>query len=278
MADVCVIIVAYNSAGVLAEAVSSVPDGIPVIVVDNASTDDSAKIAAAAGARVIDAGGNLGFGAGCNLGAAAADTEFLMLLNPDARLEPSTLDLLMAEMRTDSGIAAAGPLLLNGEGKPEMPRALTLLDEGQAMMEAVPSDATDIGFLSGAALLIRRDVFEEIGGFDAEIFLYLEDDDLCLRLRQAGHRLRLVPEARVMHHEATSSPPSRRSLWLRNHHTMASHVYLASKHGIDVDFGRLRRKARQRLILAWMRLDLDRVAMNRGRISGLRAHGPGRLT
>ena len=122
----------------------------------------------------------------------------------------------------------------------------------------------------------RRGAFMAIGGFDEAIFLYLEDDDLCLRLRDAGHTLRLVPEARVVHHQGTSSPPSRAGLELRNHHTMASHVYLAKKHGVAVDFNRMRSKARRRLLTAWLTLDLTRVAINRGRLSGLSADGPGR--
>ena len=277
MSDVTVIIVAYNSAVVLGEAIASVPDGVPVIVVDNASADDTAQVARAAGAIVIDAGYNLGFGAGCNLGAAHATTEFLLFLNPDARLGAATIDVLRSDLTENPKAGATGPLLVDGEGTAEIPRAVTLLDNAPAMMKTVPSALTETGFLSGAAFLIRRATFQQIGGFDEAIFLYLEDADLCLRLRRAGHTLRLVPEARVIHHPATSSPPSRRSLWLRNHHTMASHVYLAAKHGLIVDFDQMRRKARQRLVTAWLKADMDRVAINRGRISGLKAGGPGRL-
>lgn len=274
--DVTVILVAYNSAGVLAQAIASVPEGAPVIVVDNASSDASVTCAREHGATVIEAGANLGFGPGCNLGAEAAETPFLLFLNPDARLLPDTLPTLLATAAEHPRAAAFGPLILDADGVPETPRARTLLDDGPAMMDSVPTTTRSVAFLSGACLLVRRDAFEHIGGFDPAIFLYLEDDDLCLRLRNAGHDLLLVPAARVRHDQGTSSPPSQASLHLRNHHTMASHVYLAAKHKRPADFAALRRKARRRLLTAWLTLDRKRIAINRGRLSGLSARDPGR--
>ena len=275
-ASVTVVFVAYNSANVLSDAIASIPAGVPVICVDNASEDASASIAEAHGAKRINAGGNLGFGTACNLGARAAETPYVLFLNPDARLLPDTLPCLLSAAESRSGAAAFGPLILDDHGAPEHPRARTLLDEGPALMASVPTTDLSVEFLSGACLLVRRDAFLDIGGFDEAIFLYLEDDDLSLRLRNAGHGLMLVPAARVIHHQGTSSPPSRTSLQMRNHHTMASHVYLAAKHSRPADFERMRRKARERLVRAWLTLDLDRVAINRGRLSGLSAPGPGK--
>lgn len=274
-ASVTVVFVAYNSAAVLGEAIASLPGGVPMVVVDNASSDASVAIARQGGAKIIEAGDNLGFGTGCNLGARAAVTEFILFLNPDARLLPRTLDILLADAAANPKAAAFGPLILD-DGQPELPRAITLLEKGPAMMDAVPEQPCEPGFLSGACLLVRRAAFEAVGGFDEAIFLYLEDDDLCLRLRQAGWALRLVPQAHVVHHQSTSSPPSRQSLKLRNHHTMASHVYLAAKHGLCVDFKAMARKARKRLRTARLMLDRKRIAINQGRLSGLAAKGPGK--
>ena len=276
--DVTVVIVSYNSAVVLAEAIASVPDGVPVVVVDNDSADASVDVARKAGGAIVKAGGNLGFGTGCNLGARAATTSFVLFLNPDARLLPETLPALLAEAKTHRDAVAFGPAILDDSGAPEVPRARTLLDDGPATMDAVPDTSCTVGFLSGACLLVRREAFEAIGGFDEAIFLYLEDDDLCLRLRNAGGTLRYVPEARVVHYQGTSSPPSRASLTLRNHHTMASHVYLAKKHDLTVDFETMRRKAKKRLLRARLTLDRDRIAINLGRLSGLVAPGPGKQT
>ena len=274
--DVTVVFVAYNSADVLGDAIASVPPGAAVLVVDNGSVDSSRQVAGQHGATVIDAGGNLGFGTGCNLGAKAAETAFVLFLNPDARLLPESLTRLLCEAQDRPEAVAFGPIILDQANQPELPRAATLLEDAPAMMQAVPETACDVAFLSGACLLVRRSAFEAINGFDPAIFLYLEDDDLCLRLRQAGGSLRLVPEARVVHYQGTSSPPSRASLKLRNHHTMASHVYLAEKHGLDVDFDAMRRKAKKRLLTARLKMDRDRVAINQGRLSGLAASGPGK--
>ena len=92
LARVCVVTVAYNSASALRGMLGSLPPGLGVIVVDNASADDSAAMAEGAGARVIRNGANLGFGAGCNIGMAAAATEFVLLANPDT--ETRGLELL----------------------------------------------------------------------------------------------------------------------------------------------------------------------------------------
>lgn len=276
MSDVTVVVVTYNSAGVLGDALASVPDGVPTVVVDNASADGSVAIARDHGAKIVEAGDNLGFGTACNRGAAKADTPFVLFLNPDARLLPDTLPTLLAEARLRPEAAAFGPCIVDADGIVELPRARTLLDDGPAMMAELPASGGEVDFLSGACLLVRRGAFLAIGGFDEAIFLYLEDDDLCLRLRNEGHALRLVPDARVVHIQGTSSPPSRTGLELRNHHTMASHVYLARKHGIAVDFDRMRSKARMRLLTSWLKLDLTRAAINRGRLSGLSADGPGR--
>lgn len=273
-----VVLVAYNSAAVLGGAITSVPDDVRVIVVDNASADNSARVARDHGAEVIDAGENLGFGTACNLGAKAAKTEFVLFLNPDARLLPNALDTLLAKADHTPKTVALGPLILDAQNQPETPRAATLLDDVPAMMPTIPTTPSEVGFLSGACLLVRNEAFTAIGGFDEAIFLYLEDDDLCYRLRKAGGTLMLVPEARVTHDQGTSSPPSTASLQLRNHHTMASHVYLAKKHGLTVDFESMRRKAKRRLLTARLTFDRKRIAINQGRLSGLSAKGPGKAS
>ena len=89
LARVCLVSVAYNSAAALRGLLGSLPPGLGAIVVDNASADDSVEVAEAAGARVIRNSANLGFGAGCNIGMAAAATEFVLLANPDTRLDGS---------------------------------------------------------------------------------------------------------------------------------------------------------------------------------------------
>ncbi|MEO1315630.1 MAG: glycosyltransferase family 2 protein [Pseudomonadota bacterium] len=202
---VTVVIVTYRSAKVVPAALASVPSGVPVVVVDNDSRDPSAALAAAADATVVRNDRNLGFGTACNQGAAVARTPFILFLNPDARLRPGSLAKLVSTLLADGLVAAAGPILTTA-GRVLRPRRATLLDLGEMpTFAAAPSTPCDVGFISGAAMLVRTDAFRAIGGFDERIFLYLEDDDLCVRLRSAGWRLRLAPEA-VVAHEIDTRP------------------------------------------------------------------------
>ena len=272
MEQVTVIFVSYNSAAVLPGALASVPPGCRVIVHDNGSADGSADLAEAAGATVIRCPDNLGFGTACNRAAERAETAFLLFLNPDARLEPDTIAALLDDAETHPEAAAFGPVLVEPDGTVPLPRAATLLEpDAVALMHKLPDRPVETGFLSGAALLIRRAAFRAAGGFDEALFLYVEDDDLCLRLRRAGQTLRLVPGARVVHDEASSSKPSVAGLRFRNHHTMRSQVIAAAKHGVALDAAAFRRQAWQRILRSVLLLDLTRVRINLGRLSGLRA-------
>ncbi|MEL6766957.1 MAG: glycosyltransferase family 2 protein [Pseudomonadota bacterium] len=266
---VTVVIVAYRSDRVLPGALSSIPAALPIIVVDNAGRDRSGHLAAAAGATVLENTRNFGFGTACNQGAALADTPFILFLNPDARLSPGVLERLVAVLLEQPDLAATGPLL-SAAGRIGLPRRSGQLDIGEALtFDHVPSDACDVGFLSGAALLVRTAAFRSVGGFDERIFLYLEDDDLCMRLRGEGWRLRLMPGAVVAHEKVPDKALPARTLREHNRHTMRSMRYVAGKHGIAVDFKAKRRQALKRLLLALLLMDRRRVHANLGRLQGL---------
>jgi GT2 family glycosyltransferase len=219
---VAVAIVSWNSAAHLAAAVTSAPPGVPVVVVDNASTDGSAGVARAAGARVIEAGKNMGFGPACNRAAqAAAPSETILFLNPDAALVDgrACLDALLSALDADPGLAAAVPRL-DGEGQDafqlrRLPRAGSLLREALLVDRLLPrnrwlrhdryldrprDEAFDVEQPAAAALLVRRADFEAVGGFDpAYVPAWFEDVDLCAKLRARSRRIRYVPSARATH-------------------------------------------------------------------------------
>lgn len=219
---VLVAIVSWNSAAHLAAAVKSVPAGVPVVVVDNASTDGSADAARAAGARVVEAGTNLGFGPACNRAAQeGAPSETILFLNPDAALADgaSSLAALLAELDADPTVAAAAPRL-TGDGQEEfqlrrLPRLGGILREALLVDRLFPRNAGyrrdryldrprdaafDVEQPAAAALLVRRAAFEAVGGFDAAFGpAWFEDVDLCAKLLEAGGRIRYVPSARATH-------------------------------------------------------------------------------
>jgi GT2 family glycosyltransferase len=261
MMDVSIVIVTYNSAGVIERCLSSVPRVSDVIVVDNASGDDSAARAKARGAEVIVNRTNIGFGAACNIGASAASAEFILFLNPDAVLAPDALQVLMDAARGHNA-AAAGPRLLEDDGRPAAFQGVSFIEaqSGRSLKgSAAPVSECRVGFLSGAALLCRRDAFLGVGGFDERIFLYYEDDDLCERLKARGPLI-YTPRAVVRHGKGRSSAWSLRGAYTRSRHMAESKLYVSRKHGVRLNTRSLARRAAMRLIRSAALLQIEKAA------------------
>jgi N-acetylglucosaminyl-diphospho-decaprenol L-rhamnosyltransferase len=205
-----VVIVAYNSLdhlrGTLPPLMSELVAADEVIVVDNGGSDGLAVTLPRLfpAARLIGAPGNLGFAAGANLGADAARGDLLVLLNPDATVQPgwgqtirelweSEWAAWMGLVTMDEGAAintSGGVLHFTGLGW-----------AGQAGKPAstAPSEVSEVGFLSGACMAIPRATWTAAGGFPGEFFMYCEDVDLSLRLRLTGGRIAVNPGAVVIH-------------------------------------------------------------------------------
>lgn len=222
------VVVSYNSSDTLLACVTPLLDapGVSVTVVDNASTDGSLETLAGLPVRAIDAQRNAGFGFGCNLGMAAGDAPFVLFLNPDARISPHDLGVLVNALEAEPDVAIVGPRLQDDDGRlvhsqrryqrlgstwAEAFFLHRILRRARWANEIVRQDAAyaQEGYpewLSGACMLGRRDALEALGGFDDGFFLYCEDMDLCARARAAGHRVRYEPSATV-HHEGGHSAP-----------------------------------------------------------------------
>jgi N-acetylglucosaminyl-diphospho-decaprenol L-rhamnosyltransferase len=179
-----------------------------LIVVDNASSDSSADVARAAApdATVIALDVNHGFGAGCRAAAAASSAPLLLFLNPDARLERGALDALRRPGTQEPSWGAWQALVLlpggatvNTSGGVLHWLGLAWAGQCDAPVAAVASNAAPVGFASGAAMVVRRAAWDQVGGFEPAYFMYGEDVDLSVRLRLAGWDLRVVPEALVEH-------------------------------------------------------------------------------
>ncbi|MFM7304069.1 MAG: glycosyltransferase family 2 protein [Alphaproteobacteria bacterium] len=210
LARVCLVSVAFNSAAALRGMLASVPPGLGVIVVDNASADDSPAVAEAAGARVIRNGANLGFGAGCNIGMNAAEAEFVLLANPDTRLDGEAVARLVSAADAFPDAAILAPMLCDETGARVRSWDLEQLHRRKLARkrdaEPWPEGPLCAEFPSGACLLLRA---SEGLRFDEAFFLFYEDDAICAAARAKGRALVLVPDA-VMHHAGGgSSEPSR---------------------------------------------------------------------
>lgn len=234
-AAITAIVVSYDSAEVLPACLDALAgEGIRTIVVDNASRDGSRAIAARHGARVIANARNEGYGRGNNIGIAAADSPYVLIVNPDLELKTGAAAALLAaaERYPDAGMLA--PRIVEPSGRVFLqPRSLLSpphLNRSGAM--EVPEGDACLPFLSGACLLIRRELFQALGGFDPAIFLFYEDDDLCRRMRDAGHALVHVHDAEARHGRGKSSTPSPQRRFKVRWHLAWSERYIARKYGL----------------------------------------------
>lgn len=233
--SVDVIIVAYNSEETISESVTSVggdPVVESVVVVDNHSAHGSADIAEALGATVIRNTANPGFGAGCNLGAGGATARWILFLNPDAAMEPGSLAKLVAYGDVRPTVAAIGSEVVDSAGHREPVRRRfpawwrAFAEPGLAARwderyyRRQRRSAGSVDWVSGSALLVRREAFESVGGFDEGFFLYAEDIDLCARLRQAGFSIHWIPGCRSRHRSGASTgllPAAGKEEWARGY-------------------------------------------------------------
>lgn len=243
MTSVGAVVVNYNTRDHLVQCVRSLrADGVTeVVVVDNASADGSGQVLeqSDADAVLLTMTSNLGYGTAANRGVAATDADYVMILNPDTVVEPGTLKVLAEALDRDPGLAVVGPRMENVDGSlyPSARCFPNLVDAaGHAflgffvpanpytrryrMLDWDHSQAGDVGWVSGACMLVRRSAFASAGGFDEAYFMYAEDVDLCWRLRQAGWRIGYEPGGRVVHSLGASSRQHPYRMILAHHRSL----------------------------------------------------------
>ncbi|MDA0780770.1 MAG: glycosyltransferase family 2 protein [Rickettsiales bacterium] len=230
---VSVVIVTYNSAKVIEECLKSIPDGMKVYVIDNASKDSTCKIVKETrpNAILIQNDSNIGFGCANNVALEKIDTEFALLLNPDAILEKDSIQKLVQAAEKYEEAAIIAPNLYNDDGSLQQSykTAFYVREETKAKYIA-PSGDLCAECLSGAVMLLRMKHFKKIGFFDPKIFLFYEDDDLCLKAMNAGYSLVLTPDSEVTHIMGASTPKSNKIIFFKNKHMLWSRLYLEEKY------------------------------------------------
>ncbi len=263
------VIVSYNSAHVLPECLAALhAASVSTLVVDNASTDASAAVATRAGAQVIVTPENLGFGRAMNLGVAAASTPMCLLLNPDAILTPGAADALKDAATQHPDAAVIGPQLVEPDGRVfYQPRSyLAHYLENPKGLRHLPEGEVCVPFVSGACMLVRRDVFLALGGFDPQLFLFYEDDDLCRRVYDAGYGVLYAPAAVVHHGRGTSSATPNR--YRARYHLAWSKCYVARKYGLPSPALRLLIPQFFKALLALLRCRRTTFERHAGSIAG----------
>ena len=233
---VVAVVVAHDSADVLAACIGALAgQGVPVIVVDNASRDASAAVAEAAGAQVIRNARNEGYGRANNQGIRAAETaEHVLIVNPDVVLRAGAVDALRDAARSWPEAGLFAPRLLEPDGR-FFYQARSLLAPyltNPGGRRALPEGDACAPFLSGACLMMPRALFIELGGFDENIFLFYEDDDLCRRVADSGRALIHVHGAEALHGRGRSSAPEPGRVFRSRWHQAWSRAYVSRKYGL----------------------------------------------
>lgn len=272
------IIVAYRSADCIAACLASLEpdvlaDRAEVIVVDNASPDDSAALVRVRypWARLVRLPRNLGFAGGVNCGIAIARGDNILLLNPDAEVLPGTLAGLTGYLAAHPSVAAVGPRVRRHSGKIEAsasfrPTFSRLVVSALGLIVLAPwvpslrsivvdrhAEAPEsVDVISGCCMVIRREALERIGEFDERFFMYLEDVDWCLRARAAGFEVHFAPGWEVLHERGHGGANES----LTPVDSLAGYEYLFEKHRIPHNRFALRlvRRAHYLTAAAWMGL------------------------
>lgn len=217
-----VCIVNYKTPELVAESVASVKRFAPqnvaldIAVVDNGSGDNSVEIIKAAhpDIRLIDAKENLGFAGGNNLVLRGSTSDYIFLLNSDALVEGGTLDRMIAALNTHPEVGAVGARIVNASdgADQDFPRSFPTLSAmalravyGPEYPAAGGLEPIPMTRLHGAGMMIRGDALRSVGLLDEGFFMYDEDVDWCVRAREKGLQLWLLPDVRVLHHGGVSS-------------------------------------------------------------------------
>lgn len=229
---VSVVIVNWNVRDLLRACLQSVLRArdqglaLEVIVVDNVSADGSVAMVRTefSQVRLIANSVNRGFTGGNNQGLELSTGRYLMLLNPDTVVADGALPSLVAYLDSHPGVGVVGPQLLNPDGtvqssRRRFPTALTAFFESTWLQPWAPrrilrhyyvqdrsdSETQAVDWVTGAAMVVRREAYAATGGLDEDFFMYSEELDWCRRIKAAGWEVVYLPEARVVHHEGKSS-------------------------------------------------------------------------
>ena len=251
MAPVDVVVVSFNSRETLRDCVEPLcaEAGITVIVVDNASSDGSVDSITDLPALVVRRSVNGGFASGCNAGWRTGTAPYVLLLNPDARIGPKGIRALARALEDDPGAGIVAPRIVTSTGSVDFsqrrhPRARSTFARALFLHRLSPRSAWadelvrdeeqyrrpgTAEWVSGACLLVRRAILEQLGGLDETFFMYSEDADLCRRTWNAGYSVRFEPAVTCVHEGGASASRGRLLPVLA-----ASRIDYARRHGTRV--------------------------------------------
>lgn len=243
--DLSIIVVNWNVCDLLRRCLASIEANrgdlsLEVIVIDNASSDDSVPMVERefSQVRLVASRENLGYTGGNNLGAKKAQGRYLFILNPDTEIVGDALKQMVAYLDENPQVAVVGPQLLYPDGSiqpsrrrfPQLAMAFiddsvpfgrrwfpnSKLEQAFLMADSPDDEIQSVDWLVGAALMIRREVWQKVGPLDDQFFMYFEELDWCKRCRSMGWEIHYLPQAQVIHHHGAASGqiPARKRIYL----------------------------------------------------------------
>ncbi len=257
--NLSIIIVSYNVRDLLRKCLSSIgEDTLPdkeIIVVDNVSTDGSPDMVKAEfpGVRLVENTENLGFGRANNAGYALSTGRMILFLNPDTVVRDSALEKMARYLDDHDDVGAVSCRLLNGDLSLQrscrhFPGIFTTIVNYTRLSDRFPGSTVfgrnqmsywdygsirDVDVVSGACMMFRRSLLEEIGLFDERFFMYSEEVDLCRRVWNAGRRIVFIPHAEIVHWYGKSSETLKDEIVMNKliyRHYFTSRYYYFRKH------------------------------------------------
>lgn len=235
---VTVVIPHWNGIEVLEPCLRSLEatdyNNLEIVVVDNASSDDSVAFVRREfpDVKVIQNSENLGFAGGCNVGLRQVESEYYLVLNNDTTHDSDWISPLVEQMESDSNVAAVQPKIMSAQN-PEVfdyaggvgglmdilafPYALGRIFTTTEKDDGFYDTPRDIFWASGTALLLRGEALKDVGLFDEDFFAHMEEIDLCWRFHNAGWRVVNAPKSRILHHSGWTLPPDRYQKKYLNH-------------------------------------------------------------
>jgi len=259
--DLSIVIVNWNTGDLLRRCAASIVASAPavayeIIVIDNASGDQSlallrgdeaaAALQAEGRLRIVENAENRGFGAANNQAFGLSRSAFVLLLNPDTLIVPGAIESLIAVLRSEPRIAACGPRLVNSDGSLQIsvwrnpPTAWEIVLSNLRLYRLLPEGIRGelllgphwrhhrrrpVRMLSAAALIVKREAIDAVGGFDERFHMYAEDNEWCLRIARAGWLLIFEPAVVIRHDEAQSALKRWTRLEKRRLQLEASYLY-----------------------------------------------------
>ena len=242
--ELSIIILNYNTKDLTVNCINAVYEQyedelkkgkFEIVLVDNASTDGSVtaikkltgsnvnglkskehfNILTSNSLTVIESRENLGFAKGCNLGARKAKGKYLLFLNSDTQIKDKGFLRMLEFIRINGRAGILGGKLKTSSGKNQpsagkfytLPNLLITLLGGErlGLLKKSPAKISKADWVSGACLMVKKEVFEKVGGFDEELFMYMEDMELCLKAKRAGYLTYFYPDISLLHMDQGSS-------------------------------------------------------------------------